>query len=294
VTAVKHSESEASPTLTALMPVKAYHERFLHEAVDSLLAQTNPDWRLLVIVENSDRTELEQVLLRHLADPRIEVIVNEGRKLAGKFNTGMRQARSEFVATLLGDDLWSSDAVAVLSKSIGAHPDVDFFHSSRRYIDEGGRQISSIYQSRPNVTIEDFGPWACPVKHLLCWRRESGLAIGGMDESLDDAGGVDDFDFPWSMAQGGALFKAIPDCLYIYRDHRECFRLTTHLPKNRRKREIARILRKHGVRSSSIVSQVAEAERGYLRQCLYRSRIDRWVKRVIRSDPRAGWREPYR
>src|SRR6476646_9092525 len=165
------------------MPVRAYHERFLHEAVASLQAQTIPDWRLLVIVEESDRAELERVLSAHLADPRIDLIANEGRKLAGAFNTGMGQARTEFVAILFGDDLWSSDAVAVLTHSIRAHSEVDFFHSSRRIIDEAGRQISTIHRSRADVSIEDFGPSASPVKHLLCWKREKGLAVGGMDES---------------------------------------------------------------------------------------------------------------
>jgi glycosyltransferase involved in cell wall biosynthesis len=293
VTAADHSESDSRPTLTVLMPVRAYHEGYLHDAVDSVQAQTNPNWRLLVIVEESDRTDLEQVLSRHLVDRRIDLIVNKGRKLAGAFNTGMRQARTEFVGILLGDDLWSSDAVSVLTDSIGAHPEIDFFHSSRRVIDEDGRRISSIHRSRPDVSIEDFGPSTGPVKHLLCWRREKGLAIGGMDESLDSVG-VDDFDFPWSMAEGGASFKAVRDCLYVYRDHRECFRLTTHLPKDHHKREIERILHKHGVESASIATQVAEAERSYLRQCLYRSRVDRWLKRVIRSNPRAGWRETFR
>ena len=275
------------------MPVKAYDERFLHEAVGSMDSQTVPDWRLLVIVEESDRTGLEQVLSRHLADPRIDLIVNEGRKLAGAFNTGMRQARSEFVAILLGDDLWSADAVAVLTDSIRTYPEADFFHSSRRIIDEAGRRISSIHRSRADVSIDDFGTLSCPVKHLLCWRRDMGLAIGGMDESLDSVG-VDDFDFPWSMAEGGASFRAIPNCLYVYRDHRECFRLTTHLPRDHHKREIARILRKHEVDASSIAAQVAGAERSYLRQCVYDSRLDRWLKRVARHDPRAGWRETYR
>jgi len=293
VTIADRTKSDSGPALTALMPVKAHHEGFLHEAVGSLQSQTMPDWRLLVIVEKSDRAELERTLSRHLADSRVELIVNEGSKLAGAFNTGMRRASTEFVAILLGDDLWSPDSVAVLSKSIGAQPEVDFFHSSRRIVDEAGRPISSIHRSRPDVTLEDFGAAGSPVKHLLCWRREKGLEIGGMDESLDSVG-VDDLDFPWSMAEGGASFRAIPDCLYIYRDHRECFRLTTHLPRDHHKREITRILRKHGVDSSTIASQIAAAEERYLRQCLYRSRVDRWLQRMTRKDARSGWRDSYR
>ena len=251
------------------MPVKDYHERFLIEAVESVLAQTDPRWRLLVIAEDSVRRRLESLLAEPLADARIELIANRGRKLAGAFNTGMRQADTEFVAIALGDDLWAPTAVEVLAANIDEHPDTDFFHSSRRVIDEAGRPLSSVYPSRATVSLDDFAG-SSPVKHLLCWRRSKGLEIGGMDESLNSVG-VDDFDFPWMMAEGGASFRAIPDCLYIYRAHRESFRLTTHLPRSQHKREIARIMRKHGVDEERIADHIAGAERGYLKQCLYDS-----------------------
>jgi len=292
VTTSNQTERTRRPPLTALMPVKAYHEGYLREAVRSMLGQTCPDWRLLVIVEDSDRGELEGVLAEYLADPRIELIANEGRKLAGAFNTGMRRAETGFVAILLGDDLWSPAAVEVLASFIVAFPETDFFHSSRRIVDEEGRPVSTVHPSRPTVSTDDFVRFS-PVKHLLCWNREKGLAIGGMDESLNSVG-VDDFDFPWSMAERGATFTGIPDCLYVYRDHRECFRLSTHLPLSHHRREIARIMRKHGVRSPTIAATIAEAEQSYLRQCLFRTRFDRWMKRLQGHDVRAGWRERYR
>jgi glycosyltransferase involved in cell wall biosynthesis len=282
----------SGPVVTALMPVKDYHERFVREAVGSMLAQTCPDWRLLVIVEKAGRTELQRVLGEPLADPRIEMLLGSGRRLGGALNAGMRHAETEFVAILLGDDVWSPDSVEVLARNIAASPEVDFFHSARRVVDADGRPLSSIMPSRPNVSLEDFGG-SSPVKHLLCWRRERGLAIGGMDETLNSVG-VDDYDFPWSMAEAGASFKAIPECLYVYRDHREHFRLTTHLPLNHHKREIARILRKHGIDDATIAARVADAERDFLRQCLYRSRIDRWIKERRGFDARTGWRLGYR
>jgi hypothetical protein len=274
------------------MPVRDYHEGYLHEAVGSMLGQSSPEWRLLVIVEPSGRSELERILAEPLADPRIAITNNEGRKLAGAFNTGMRRAETPFVGILLGDDQWAPDAVEVLTTSIAAHPDTDFFHTSRRIIDEAGRPISSVQPSRSVGSPDDFVR-SSPVKHLLCWRRDKGLAIGGMDESLNSVG-VDDYDFPWTMAERGAVFTAIPECLYVYRDHREEFRLTTHLPLSHHKREIVRIMRKHGVDRSTIRKTVAAAQDSYLRQCLYRSRLDRMLKRRRGHDPRAGWRESYR
>jgi GT2 family glycosyltransferase len=275
------------------MPVKDYHGRFLDDAVASVLGQGSPDWRLLVIGERATRPELEAQLAGALADPRVDLIDNRGRKLAGAFNTGMREARTAFVAILLGDDLWESDAVELLSPRIAAAPEVDFWHSARRIVDEAGRPISSIHPSRSGVTAQDFVNVSSPVKHLLCWRRELGLAIGGMDESLNSVG-VDDLDFPWCMAEAGARFGAVPECLYVYRDHRECFRLTTHLPLSHHRREIARILAKHEVDAESANRSLAHAQDTYLRQCLYQSPADRWLKRLRRVDPRRGWREAYR
>jgi glycosyltransferase involved in cell wall biosynthesis len=279
------------PRLTALMPVTHYHEGFLHEAVRSVQAQTRPDWRLLIIAEEPPRAQLERVLAEHLADPRVELIAHEGRQLAGAFNTGMRRAQTDFVAILLGDDLWCPEAVEVLAESIAAFPEVDYFHSSRRFVDGKGNPISSVYRSRMTVSADDF-LMSSPVTHLLCWRRRMGLAIGGMDESLNSVG-VDDLDFPWSMAQQGATFKAVPQCLYVARDHREGFRLTTHLTLNHHKRELARIMRKHGADNSTIAARIAAAERGYLRQCIYRSRLDRWIK-TLRGHPGIAWSEAYR
>jgi GT2 family glycosyltransferase len=282
---------QTRPALTALMPVKSFHEGYLLEAVGSMLGQTSPAWRMLVICEADGERALRDVLAAPLEDPRIELVVNGGRKLAGAFNTGMRAAPTEFVAILLGDDLWAPDAVEVLAREIEAAPEVDFFHSARRIVDDRGNAISTIRPPHPDVSSADFMR-AAPVKHLLCWRREMGLAIGGMDESLNSVG-PDDLDFPWSMADAGATFKAVEECLYVYRDHRSSFRLSTHLPLSHHKREIARIMRKHDAPPEAIDAWLHRAERSYLRQCLYRSRVHRLLR--AGRDPAAdrAWREPY-
>jgi len=162
------------------MPVDSYHAGYLREAIDSVLAQTSDAWRLLIVTETTRAAGLRALLAEDLRDSRVELIVNEGRKLAGAFNTAMTAARTEFVAILHGDDRWAVDAVEVLAREIRAHPEVDFFHSSRMVIDERGAPLSTVHQSRARVSLEHFGS-PSPVKHLLCWRRASGLAIGGMD-----------------------------------------------------------------------------------------------------------------
>jgi glycosyltransferase involved in cell wall biosynthesis len=278
--------------LTVLMPVRAYREDYLREAIGSLTAQTSPDWRALLVLEPEDVDQFTSAEADLLADERIRVIASEGRKLAGALNTGMRHAETEFAAILFADDLWAPEAVDVLSRAIAERPDADFFHSARMIVDESGRPISDVFPSRDNVTLPDFTRIA-PVKHVLCWRVPMALSFGGMDESLNSVG-PDDFDFPWTMAEHGAVFAAVPECLYLYRDHRELFRLTTHLSRSTHERELRRILRKHGLSRDEVRERVDTARRTYFQQCLYRSPLDRALKRLRRADPRAGWRETYR
>jgi GT2 family glycosyltransferase len=278
--------------VTALLPVRDYHPDFLRDAVRSLELQTVPSWRALIIVEPDRRRGIEAALRPSLCDPRFTMIENEGRKLAGAFNTGMRYAVTDFVAILLGDDMWAVDAVAVLEREIRARPDVDFFHSARQIIDETGASISSVHPSRPHVTLADFTT-AAPVKHLLCWRRSMGVEVGGMDESLNSIG-PDDFDFPWVMAERGARFGAIEECLYLYRDHRSGFRLTTHVPKSIHRRELARIFRKHGLPRMQARRRIRSATQSYLRQCLYRVSLERRLKEALHYERPRPWRETYR
>lgn len=270
--------------------MKRYHEAHLREAVGSVLRQTSPAWRLIVVTERRPARSVAAVLEEELADPRITLIVNEERRMAGAFNTGMRHATTDFVAILLGDDMWSADAVEVLGRAIAASPDADFFHSSRRYIDGDGRPISGVIRGIDHVGLRDFAHNA-PVKHLLCWRRELALSFGGMDDSFDL--GPDDFDFPWCMAEHGARFVTVPECLYIYRDHRDSYRLTTHLTRRRQMKDLAATLRKHGLDQEAVRARVREAQRSYLKQALYSSRLDRLIKRLTGADPRDGWRESY-
>ena len=289
---VKQSVTTTGARLTVLMPVKHYHPVYLQQSVASIIEQSASDWQLLVITEPNDRDHFGAVLQWALADARVRLIANAGRKLAGAINTGMRHAETAFVALLLADDMWAPDAIAVLGAYIDRHPDVDFFHTSRRIIDEGGNPISSVHHSRPSFSLDDFKR-ASPVKHLLCWRTSMGLAIGGLDESLNSVG-PDDYDFPWTMAEHGARFKAVSECLYYYRDHRDSYRLTTHLPLSVHKSECQRIFKKHGVRWRDRRRYVTRAQRSFLRQCLYRNGIDKWFKERFGYDARRGWRETYR
>ena len=86
---------------------------------------------------------------------------------------------------------------------------------------------------------------------------------------------------------------AIKECLYIYRDHRDCYRLTTHLPLSLHKREIRRIMKKHRINESAIKLKISAAKSTYLRQCLYGSALDKWIKEILGDNLGRAWRQKY-
>ena len=215
--------------ITIILPVKHYVPRYLKAAIQSVLDQSSGDWRLILVADNSVVSELKSFLQGEFSNSRFQFVVGMPN-LAARINVGMKQASTEFVTLLLGDDLFAANAIEVLHRAIRARS-----LRSISSIPPGGlstaKATPSVRYMQAAVRFEwkDFLNGS-PVKHLLCWRREMALAIGGVDECIFMSG-PDDYDFPWSMFERGAKFQALPECLYICRNHCDGFRLTTHEPR---------------------------------------------------------------
>ena len=279
--------------VTVFLPLTHYHLDFLNQAVESVFAQTRTDWHLLIVVNPDAQEHFRQLLADPLRDARVRLIPNQGKRLAGSYNSAMAAVETEFIAALMGDDLLEPEAIQVLGQEIRNHPESDFFHTGRYYIDENRRRISPDFLPVRPVTRDEF-VIASPVKHLMCWRARRGLACGGVDEALEDFGS-DDFDFPWTMFEHGARFTAVMRSLYVFRDHRQGFRLTTHVLRSVQIRTLRQILQKHKVEPRRIRQRVRIDRRTYMRQSLFRNPLDRWLRLRLGIPPSAGegWREPY-
>ena len=93
----------SSPIFSVVMP--AYNaERFVGEAIESVLAQSMPSWELLVVDDCSTDRTLE--VCRSYPDPRIRVFSSpQSLNAAGARNLALEHARGEFVAFLDSDDV---------------------------------------------------------------------------------------------------------------------------------------------------------------------------------------------
>ena len=284
----------APDQVTVFIPVTHYHRDFLHQAIASVFRQTRTDWRLLIVVSPDQDGHFREVLAEPLQDPRVRLVHNPRPRLAGAYNTAMEVVETGFIAALMGDDLLAPEAVEVLGQEIRKSPGTDFFHSGRYFVDQKAVRLSSDYLPTLPVVHDSF-LGSSPVKHLMCWRAARALAAGGVDETLENFGS-DDRDFPWTMLEQGLSFTAIPRALYVFRDHRESFRLTTHVPRSTQLRTLHRILQKHQVDPAEIRRRLRRARRSFLKQSLFHNPLHRWLRLKLRGYPVPGdgWREPYR
>ncbi len=89
------------PQITVLLPVHNGGD-LLRPAIDSVLAQTFSDFELLVIDDGS--TDDTATTLSAIDDPRLVVISQQNQGLARSLNTGIEQARGQYVARMDADD----------------------------------------------------------------------------------------------------------------------------------------------------------------------------------------------
>jgi len=98
----------------------------LQKAIDSVLAQTYTNWRLLIMDDGStDRTAAVLCGLDGYEDPRVEVLQHhptvEDRQLSVRyatlFNNGVARTDSDYVTFLCGDDYYMPDRLERMVKA---------------------------------------------------------------------------------------------------------------------------------------------------------------------------------
>lgn len=110
---------------------------FVARAIESVLAQTHRDWRLVVIDDGS--TDDTLAIIRGLADPRIRVLTQSNSGVSAARNRGIGRIDGAAVMFLDADDWLAPDALARLAATLEAHPDAIAAHGAHCFVSEDGR-----------------------------------------------------------------------------------------------------------------------------------------------------------
>lgn len=127
------------PKATIVVP--AYNvATTLPETLDALLAQTYEDFEI-VIVDDGSQDATTVIAQSYASDPRVRLIRQTNRGLAGARNTGIAAARGEYIGFCDADDLWLPEKLAAHVAHLEDNLQVGISFSGSTLIDENSKPL---------------------------------------------------------------------------------------------------------------------------------------------------------
>lgn len=198
------------PKVSVILPV--YNaERYLREAVDSVLSQTFSDFELIILNDHSsDGTE--SILLSY-EDPRIVYVKNEENLgVARTLNKGLTLAQGEYIARMDADDISLPGRFAAQVEYLDSHPNTAVVGTDlERFGEEIPTTVRSFSSDPEQMKVDLI--FACGLAHPSVMMRKSG--VGPYDPEFE---GLEDYEL-WCRVAAGQDVAVIPKILFRYRVH---------------------------------------------------------------------------
>ncbi len=143
---------EVNPKISVIMPV--YNgEKYLREAIDSILKQTFTDFEFIILNDGSiDKTE--EIILSY-DDHRIVYVKNESNlKVEETLNKGIQLAKGEYIARMDADDISLPERFEKQLKVMEKNPNIDICGSwMQRFNDHGDINIRHNVETHDEIKV---------------------------------------------------------------------------------------------------------------------------------------------
>lgn len=169
----KESYKKKIPALSIMMP--CYNgEKYLKEAIDSILDQTYYDFELLVVDDASTDTSKEIIKEYEKKDKRVHYLKNEFKKgVSGALNTAIKNARGKFLARQDADDVSLKERLKMQINCLENNSNLGYCSVNINFLDKKSRVIKKNVYKRPTAPIEFEAAFVNPVPNgTLIYRKE--------------------------------------------------------------------------------------------------------------------------
>ncbi|MBB3258020.1 glycosyltransferase involved in cell wall biosynthesis/SAM-dependent methyltransferase [Paraburkholderia bannensis] len=203
------------PLISVVMPVYNTRPKYLRKALDSVIAQTYPNWELCIADDASPNPEIRTVLEEYMRkDARIRVVFREKNgHISASTNSAIEIVKGEFVALMDHDDAIPAHTLFMVADEINRHPDVDLIYTDEDKVDENDQRHDPHFKTDWNRELfysQNF------IAHLGVYRTSIVRQIGGFRVGFE---GSQDYDFALRFLKhtDGKRIRHIPHVLYHWR-----------------------------------------------------------------------------
>lgn len=207
------------PKVTVLMPV--YNgEKYLREAIDSILSQTFTDFEFVIIDDCS--TDGSVAVVNTYSDPRIKLVQNESNLgVTLSLNKGLDLARGEYIVRMDCDDVSLPERLAKQVAFMDVHPEIAVCGTWAKEINEDGHVIG--VKEPPVGKQLELHYWnSTPIIHpsaIIRVAHLNGLRYDGRIKYAQD------FDL-WLRIKARFKIYNLAEHLLLYRIHNNSIGLT--------------------------------------------------------------------
>jgi glycosyltransferase involved in cell wall biosynthesis len=192
------------PLVSVVVPFRDT-DKFIGEAIESVLAQTYKQWELVLVDDGSTDHSTAIALAYKERDPaRVSYLEHNGhqnRGVCASRNLGIRHSKGEYIALLDADDVWLPHKLQRQVAILESHPEAVLVYGLSQYwkswtgnteekhndsLPELGVHPNRIFRPPLLLTLLyplGKAPAPCPSDILI--RRDSIERVGGFEESFD-------------------------------------------------------------------------------------------------------------
>lgn len=211
--ALKLSALQRRPLLSVVMPVYNTDATELEEAIQSVLAQSYPNWELCISDDASSKPHVREILERFTAqDNRIKTVFRSERGgISQNANSALSLAAGEYVCFLDHDDTLAPHALAYIGEGLDRNPAAELLYSDEDKIDRNGKRFDPFFKPdwSPDLLLSEN--YIC---HLLVLRQDLLKKTGAFNSEYD---GSQDYDLILRATEHATNIEHIPKVLYHWR-----------------------------------------------------------------------------
>ena len=203
-------------------------EKYLAEAIQSILDQSFTDFELIII--NDGSTDNTEKIINSFKDQRI-VYIDNGKNLglAPSFNKGIDAAQGTFIARMDADDISLPDRFAKQVSFLEGKAHIGIVGSSIIIINEYGREIMRYIRPTSHVEIKYGSLFSTPIYHPTTMGRAEIFKSHHYNETFSNS---EDYEL-WSrlLFTTSITFANIAEPLIKYRVFPQSFTQTLNLDR---------------------------------------------------------------
>ncbi len=202
-----------TPEISVILPV-FNGEKYLREAVKSILAQSFTDFELIIIDDGSIDKSSETI--DSFNDPRISVLKNEKNMgLIYSLNRGLSEAKGKYIARMDGDDTACVDRLKTQSEFMESNPEIGLCGTFvKRFGSILRRGLLKLPVSNDEIKANSL--FFCSFVHpTVMFKRE--LFVKNDLKYSQDFKGTEDYNLWVEMIDKGVKTANIPKPLLKYR-----------------------------------------------------------------------------